>query len=69
MPIRSHHARRKSRSGTPMRRFADFEAGDTFRYKRREYLKSADGKGHPTDTSDLSAQAVVLPASRWVCEF
>jgi hypothetical protein len=52
-----------------MRRFADFEAGDTFRYKRREYLKSADGKGHPTDTSDLSAQAVVLPASRWVCEF
>ena len=68
MPLRAIHERRTSPSGTPMRRFADLEPGDTFRYKGHTYMKSSDGSGYGTEPMHVDG-IIQLPDDQWVCEF
>ena len=69
MPLQPHHPRRRSRAGNPLRRFCDFEPGDTFRYYGKEFMKCLDGSACPTDPVPAPFSVVTLPSGKWLLDF
>lgn len=69
MPLQAHHERRNSPTGIPMRRYADFEPGDTFEFEGRLYMKSIDGNAYCTDPLPVANGVITRPDDEWLCEY
>jgi hypothetical protein len=54
-------------NGRPMRRFADFENGDTLVVGNSEFVK-LEGVASRTNPNDFRP-APQIPAGQWCCEF
>lgn len=68
MPLQTHHERQVDpATKIPMRRFRDFEPGDTFVSNGVSYMKSGDGNAYPTEPE---LTTILTPgADDWFREF